>query len=84
MAPLQPLPVIDQPFSRIAMDFVEPLPRTKQGKSYILVLMDYNQMARGKGSVCTYKQGSSRHDFRYLRTDLEFLMRFSQTEAHIL
>ena len=41
VAPLQTLPIIDTPFSRIAMDFVGPLPRTKQGKRYIIVLMDY-------------------------------------------
>ena len=41
VAPLQPLPIIDIPFLRIAMDFVGPLSTTKQGKIYILVLMDY-------------------------------------------
>ena len=41
VVPLQPLPIIDTPFLRIAIDFVGPLPRTKQGKKYILVLMDY-------------------------------------------
>ena len=41
VAPFQTLPIIDTPFSRIAMDFVGPLPRTKQGKRYIIVLMDY-------------------------------------------
>ena len=32
---------MDTPYSRIAMDFVGPFPRTKQGKRYIIVLMDY-------------------------------------------
>ena len=41
VVPLQPSPIIDTPFLRIAIDFVGPLPRTKQGKKYILVLMDY-------------------------------------------
>ena len=41
VVPLQPLPIIDTPFLRIAIDFAGPLPRTKQGKKYILVLMDY-------------------------------------------
>ena len=40
-APLQPLPVIDTPFQRVAMDIFGPLKRTKQGNRYILVLMDY-------------------------------------------
>ena len=40
-APLQPLPVMDVPFRRVAMDIFGPLKRTKQGNRYILVLMDY-------------------------------------------
>ena len=37
-APLVPLPIIDEPFSRIAMG---PLPRSRSGKKYILVICDY-------------------------------------------
>ena len=40
-APLQPLPVIRKPFTRIAMDIVRPLKRTKRGNKYVLVVMDY-------------------------------------------
>ena len=40
-APLNPLPVIKEPFTRIAMDLFGPLDRTKAGNKYILVLMDY-------------------------------------------
>ena len=40
-APLQPLPVIREPFTRIAMDVVGPLKRTKRGNKYVLVVMDY-------------------------------------------
>ena len=40
-APLIPLPVISEPFSRVAMDIVGPLPRSKAGHRYILVLCDY-------------------------------------------
>jgi len=36
-----PLPVIDEPFERIAMDIVGPLPRSKSGNKYILVVCDY-------------------------------------------
>ncbi|KAL2092949.1 hypothetical protein ACEWY4_010261 [Coilia grayii] len=39
--PLQPLPVIETPFSRIAMDLVGPLERTQTGHKYILVIGDY-------------------------------------------
>ena len=35
-APLRPLPVIRELFSRIAFDLVGPLPRTKQGNQYLL------------------------------------------------
>ena len=40
-APLIPLPIIEEPFSRIAMDIVGPLPRSRSGKRYILVICDY-------------------------------------------
>ena len=39
--PLVPLPVIQEPFERIAMDIVGPLPRSKKGNQYILVICDY-------------------------------------------
>ena len=41
-APLQSLPVISEPFSRIGMDLVGPLPRTKLNNRYILVVMNYS------------------------------------------
>ena len=40
-APLIPLPVMDVPFERIAMDVVGPLPRTSSGNKYVLVICDY-------------------------------------------
>ena len=39
--PLIPLPIIDTPFKRIAMDIVGPLPRSSSGKQFILVICDY-------------------------------------------
>ena len=41
-APMIPLPVMDQPFQRIAMDMVGPLPRSKAGHKYILTICDYS------------------------------------------
>lgn len=38
-APLQPLPIITTPFSRVAVDLVGPLPRSKQGHKYLLTCM---------------------------------------------
>ena len=40
-APMVPLPVVAEPFSRIAMDIVGPLPRSRSGNRYVLVLCDY-------------------------------------------
>ena len=39
--PLIPMPIIEVPFSRIAMDIVGPLERSRRGNRYILVIMDY-------------------------------------------
>ena len=41
MAPLMPLPIINEPLTRVAMDIVGPLPRSKSGNRYILVFCDY-------------------------------------------
>eukprot|EP00731_Ephydatia_muelleri_P006652 Em0003g900a len=40
-APLVPLPIIEEPFARIAMDIVGPLPRSRSGNKFILVVCDY-------------------------------------------
>ena len=40
-APLMPLPIIGEPFARIAMDIVGPLPRSRAGHRFILVICDY-------------------------------------------
>ena len=40
-APLIPLHIISEPFRRIAMDIVGPLPRSRSGKRFILVICDY-------------------------------------------
>ena len=40
-SPLVHLPIMGEPFERIAMDIVGPLPRSRSGHKYILVLCDY-------------------------------------------
>ena len=35
------MPVIAEPFQRIAMDIIGPLPRSRSGKRYVLVICDY-------------------------------------------
>ena len=39
--PLIPLPMMREPFERIAMDIVGPLPLSRKGNQYILVICDY-------------------------------------------
>ncbi|XP_033100281.1 uncharacterized protein LOC117103773, partial [Anneissia japonica] len=39
-APLIPIPVFEEPFSRVIVDCVGPLPRTKSGYNYLLTIMD--------------------------------------------
>ncbi len=43
-APLQPLPVLDIPFSKLAFDLVGPLPRTKSGYKYLLTSWPVNTL----------------------------------------
>ncbi len=38
-APLRPIPVMQEPFSRVILDCVGPLPRTTSGHVYLLTLM---------------------------------------------
>ena len=40
-APLIPVPLVEEPFSKIAIDILGPLPRSRMGNKYILVLCDY-------------------------------------------
>lgn len=39
-APLKPIPVMEEPFARIIIDCVGPLPKTKSGHEYLLTIMD--------------------------------------------
>lgn len=39
-APLCPLPVVEEPFSRVMIDCVCPLPKTKKGNEYLLTIYD--------------------------------------------
>ena len=38
-APLQPIPAVQEPFSRIIVDCVGPLPKTRSGNQYLLAIM---------------------------------------------
>ena len=38
-APLHPIPAFEEPFSRVIIDCVGPLPKTKSGNQYLLTIM---------------------------------------------
>jgi hypothetical protein len=40
-APLNPVPVVSEPFRKIAIDLIGELPKTKTGYKYILTIIDY-------------------------------------------
>ena len=40
VSPLQPLPVVREPFAEIMIDCVGPLPKTKKGNEYLLTILD--------------------------------------------
>ena len=39
LAPLKPIPAIQEPFSQVIIDCVGPLPKTKSGNQYLLIIM---------------------------------------------
>ena len=39
VAPLKQIPMIEEPFSRVLVDSVGPLPKTRSGNSYLLTIM---------------------------------------------
>ena len=39
VAPLQPIPAVEESFSRVIMDCVGPLPKTKAGNQYLFTVM---------------------------------------------
>ncbi len=38
-APVHPIPVVEEPFSKVVIDCVGPLPRTRRGNQYLLTIM---------------------------------------------
>ena len=40
-APMIPMPIMAEPFERMAMDIIGPLPRSRSGCRYVLVMCDY-------------------------------------------
>ena len=42
VAPLHPIPVFGEPFSKVIIDCVGPLPKTKSGNQYLMTIMCAN------------------------------------------
>ena len=40
VAPLTPIPVVEEPFSKVIIDCVGPLPKTRKGNEFLLTIMD--------------------------------------------
>src|SRR5947209_19410366 len=56
MAPLHPIK-IGQPFDHIGIDFVRPLPETKQGNKYIIVAIEYlTKWSKAKAILSKYAE----------------------------
>uniref|UniRef100_A0A803JMY6 Gypsy retrotransposon integrase-like protein 1 n=1 Tax=Xenopus tropicalis TaxID=8364 RepID=A0A803JMY6_XENTR len=59
---LVPLPIIEVPFERVAMDLVDPLPKSARGHQHILVILDYATLypeavpLRNTSSKCIAKE----------------------------
>ena len=53
-APLIPLPILFEPFKRIAMDIIGPLPRNRLSKRYVLVICDYATMQIPRGHTTAF------------------------------
>lgn len=47
VAPLIPIPVFEEPFCRVMVDIVGPLPKTSRGHAYILTLLDMAMIPGG-------------------------------------
>lgn len=54
-APLCPIPVVGDPFERVILDCVGPLPRTKSGHKFILTMMCSNTCFPEAVPLCTIK-----------------------------
>ena len=79
--PLVPLPIMNEPFERIAMDIVGPLPRSRKGNQYILVICDYatrfpeaiplrtTDAERGAEELIIFFQESSKKEISLKKTD---------------
>ena len=53
VAPLQPIPAVEEPFSRVIVDCVSPLPKTKAGNQYLITVM----CASTRGNSSSQHQG---------------------------
>ena len=50
-APLKPIPAVGEPFSRVLIDCVGPLPKTKPGNQFLLTIMCTSTHAVSRSSA---------------------------------
>ena len=55
VAPLQPILAVEEPFSRVIMDYVGPLPQTKAGNQYLLTVMCASSRFSEANPLCNIK-----------------------------
>lgn len=69
-APLKLVPLISEPFRRLVIDTVGPLPRTKSGYKYLLTMIcPANHISRSNSSEGTQLVGDSRRSVDGFRAD---------------
>lgn len=79
--PLVSIPTIDEPFQRIALDFVGPLPLTESKNRFIMVCVDY--ATKYPIAVALKNQEAETVAWEYLLTWV-FQMKFSRIRVVIL
>jgi hypothetical protein len=89
------MPVITQPFDRVAIDIVGPLPRTKSGYSYLLTMIDYGSRcpdavplkSTDSKSIATallsmFSREGTKSGYSYLLTMIDYGSRYPDAEVH--
>ena len=83
-APLMPLPVIEEPFSRIAMDVIGPLPRSNSNNEYILVICDYATRYPEAIPMRSVDAKELQRNLLVCSLEWAYLAKFSQTKVPTL
>lgn len=73
---LVPLPIMDEPFQRIGMDLVGPLPRTSAGQPHIPLICDYGTRYPEAVPLKYIKQKQLLNNSSFASPELEYLRRY--------